>query len=131
MYVFVMFAPACLGPIAFVRMLWHGSTGRWPRSAISMSRLRSASRPNTAGSPHITRARHSSLKNLRNFVRRWCAGTRVPLCPRLGCTRVRSCKFAEGKTVPRAFLAILDSVGIGGAPDAADYGDYGADTVRH
>ena len=33
--------------------------------------------------------------------------------------------------MPRAFLAILDSVGIGGAPDAADYGDYGADTVRH
>jgi phosphopentomutase len=33
--------------------------------------------------------------------------------------------------VPRALLLILDSVGIGGAPDAADYGDAGADTVGH
>lgn len=31
----------------------------------------------------------------------------------------------------RAFLFILDSVGIGGAPDAAAYGDEGADTVGH
>ncbi len=33
--------------------------------------------------------------------------------------------------MPRAILAILDSVGIGGAPDAADYGDTGADTLGH
>jgi phosphopentomutase len=31
----------------------------------------------------------------------------------------------------RAFLLVLDSVGIGGAPDAAHYGDHGADTVGH
>lgn len=31
----------------------------------------------------------------------------------------------------RAFLIVLDSVGIGGAPDAAAYGDTGADTVGH
>lgn len=31
----------------------------------------------------------------------------------------------------RAFLVVLDSVGIGGAPDAAEYGDEGADTVGH
>ena len=31
----------------------------------------------------------------------------------------------------RAFVLVLDSVGIGGAPDAAAYGDEGADTVRH
>jgi phosphopentomutase len=31
----------------------------------------------------------------------------------------------------RAILCILDSVGIGGAPDAADYGDTGADTLGH
>lgn len=31
----------------------------------------------------------------------------------------------------RAFLIVLDSVGIGGAPDAARYGDEGADTVGH
>ena len=29
----------------------------------------------------------------------------------------------------RAFLIVLDSVGIGGAPDAAAYGDAGADTL--
>jgi len=31
----------------------------------------------------------------------------------------------------RAFLIVLDSVGIGAAPDAADYGDGGAATLPH
>ena len=31
----------------------------------------------------------------------------------------------------RALLIVLDSVGIGGAADAADYGDAGADTVQY
>ncbi|MGV7030203.1 phosphopentomutase [Methylobacterium symbioticum] len=31
----------------------------------------------------------------------------------------------------RAFLIVLDSVGIGGAPDGAAYGDAGADTLGH
>ena len=31
----------------------------------------------------------------------------------------------------RAFLFILDSFGIGGAPDAADFGDQGANTLLH
>ncbi len=31
----------------------------------------------------------------------------------------------------RAFLIVLDSVGIGGAPDADDFGDAGADTIGH
>jgi phosphopentomutase len=33
--------------------------------------------------------------------------------------------------VSRAFLLVLDSLGVGGAPDAARYGDVGADTVGH
>ena len=33
--------------------------------------------------------------------------------------------------MPRAFLIVLDSVGIGGAPDAAAYGDAGANTLLH
>ena len=39
--------------------------------------------------------------------------------------------------MPRAILCILDSFGIGGAPDAADYGDghghndLGSDTLGH
>jgi phosphopentomutase len=33
--------------------------------------------------------------------------------------------------MPRAILCILDSVGIGGAPDAGAYGDEGANTVGH
>ena len=33
--------------------------------------------------------------------------------------------------MPRAFMLVLDSVGIGAAPDAASYGDEGADTVGH
>ena len=31
----------------------------------------------------------------------------------------------------RAFLFVLDSLGIGGAPDARDFGDEGADTLGH
>ena len=31
----------------------------------------------------------------------------------------------------RALLIVMDSVGCGGAADAADYGDAGADTLRH
>lgn len=31
----------------------------------------------------------------------------------------------------RAFLVVMDSVGIGGAPDAGDYGDAGSNTVGH
>ncbi len=31
----------------------------------------------------------------------------------------------------RAFLFVLDSFGVGGAPDAAQYGDDGADTLGH
>ena len=33
--------------------------------------------------------------------------------------------------MPRVILSILDSVGIGEAPDAADFGDAGANTVLH
>jgi phosphopentomutase len=33
--------------------------------------------------------------------------------------------------MPRAILCILDSFGIGGAPDAGEYGDEGADTLGH
>jgi phosphopentomutase len=33
--------------------------------------------------------------------------------------------------MPRVFLLVLDSVGIGGAPDAARYGDGGANTLGH
>ena len=33
--------------------------------------------------------------------------------------------------MPRAFLVVLDSVGCGGAPDAAAFGDAGADTLGH
>ena len=33
--------------------------------------------------------------------------------------------------MPRAIVIVLDSVGCGGAPDAAQYGDTGADTLGH
>ncbi len=33
--------------------------------------------------------------------------------------------------MPRAFLLVMDSVGIGGAPDAAAFGDAGANTLGH
>ena len=31
----------------------------------------------------------------------------------------------------RGLIIVLDSVGCGGAADAADYGDEGADTLGH
>ncbi len=33
--------------------------------------------------------------------------------------------------MPRAFLFVMDSFGVGGAPDSAAYGDEGADTLGH
>ncbi|MCE6951799.1 phosphopentomutase [Cereibacter sphaeroides] len=33
--------------------------------------------------------------------------------------------------MPRAFLIVMDSVGCGGAPDAADFGDEGSNTLGH
>lgn len=33
--------------------------------------------------------------------------------------------------MPRAFLVVMDSVGCGGAPDAADFGDMGSNTLGH
>ena len=33
--------------------------------------------------------------------------------------------------MPRAFVIVMDSVGAGGAPDAADFGDAGANTLGH
>lgn len=33
--------------------------------------------------------------------------------------------------MPRAILCVLDSFGIGGAPDAADFGDEGSNTLGH
>ncbi len=33
--------------------------------------------------------------------------------------------------MPRAFLIVMDSVGCGGAPDAADFGDAGSNTLGH
>ncbi len=37
----------------------------------------------------------------------------------------------EQAAMTRAFLIVLDSFGIGGAPDAAAFGDEGADTLGH
>ena len=31
----------------------------------------------------------------------------------------------------RAFVVVLDSLGCGGAPDAAEFGDLGANTLGH
>ena len=31
----------------------------------------------------------------------------------------------------RAFLVVMDSVGCGGAPDAAEFGDEGSNTLGH
>lgn len=39
--------------------------------------------------------------------------------------------MAHGRDVRAAVLLVLDSVGIGGAPDAADYGDEGTATLPH
>lgn len=33
--------------------------------------------------------------------------------------------------MPRAFLVVMDSAGCGGAPDAADFGDEGSNTLGH
>src|SRR3954464_1609917 len=45
--------------------------------------------------------------------------------PPLGCASRPEVAMA------RAFVLVMDSVGIGGAPDAAQYGDEGANTIGH
>ena len=35
------------------------------------------------------------------------------------------------KSWNRVFVIVIDSLGIGGAADAADYGDGGTDTLGH
>jgi hypothetical protein len=42
--------------------------------------------------------------------------------------RVASKRFAF---VRRAFVVVLDACGVGALPDAADYGDAGANTLGH
>jgi len=37
----------------------------------------------------------------------------------------------QGGDMARAIVIVLDSVGIGGAPDAARFGDQGSDTLGH
>lgn len=39
--------------------------------------------------------------------------------------------YTKAMCMARAFLVVLDSVGIGGAPDADAFGDMGANTVGH
>src|SRR3978361_2023386 len=39
-------------------------------------------------------------------------------------------RLCEG-AMARALVLVMDSVGIGGAPDAAAYGDAGANTILH
>ena len=36
-----------------------------------------------------------------------------------------------GAATNRAFVVVMDSVGCGDAPDAADFGDAGANTLAH
>ena len=43
----------------------------------------------------------------------------------------RRCGQTTGDPLARAFLFVLDSFGIGGGPDAAAFGDLGADTLGH
>lgn len=46
-----------------------------------------------------------------------------------GCTTILF--KVKDKTDNRAFILVLDGFGIGSAPDAADFGDPGADTLGH
>lgn len=39
--------------------------------------------------------------------------------------------LGDGYVRKRVFLIVLDGVGVGAAPDAADYGDAGSDTLGH
>src|SRR5206468_9678118 len=46
-------------------------------------------------------------------------------------TSLRSAGCYSPLDPPRVILLVLDSVGVGAAPDAAAYGDEGANTMRH
>src|SRR5690606_5784321 len=52
-------------------------------------------------------------------------------CGRLRLSSTLQSCDPEGPAMPRAFLLVLDSVGIGGAPDGARFGETEADTLGH
>src|SRR5207253_8095964 len=69
----------------------------------------------------------AGLRRVRGLLRRddraLCGPQDSPIDPPAG---ARNCG-----SMMRAFVLVLDSFGIGGAPDAALYGDAGADTLGH
>ena len=52
------------------------------------------------------------------------------MLPRIGGSSLKPFERAASD-MARAILLVMDSVGIGGAPDAARFGDEGADTIGH
>ena len=46
-------------------------------------------------------------------------------------SRRHACLTGPMSSIQRAVIIVVDSCGVGAAPDAADYGDEGTDTVGH
>ena len=76
-----------------------------------LARIHAADRDGARGAP-----RRGSAPPTASPTRR---RTTAPLDPR------------ADRLMPRAFLLVMDSVGCGGAPDAAAFGDEGANTLGH
>ena len=74
--------------------------------------------------PHHTSPPREPQEYAPIFARRCCSVMRARVSRRQN-------PFSPNRHEMRALILVLDSVGIGGAPDAAAYGDEGSDTVGH
>ena len=87
---------------------------------------------------HDRQARHAHLRARRPAGQAHDAGRRERGVGRIAagrplpaCAREAAGRGAARAERMRVFLIVLDGVGIGALPDAADYGDAGSHTLRH
>ena len=105
-----------------------------PRLPVHQPRPQGGARAREPGRRDAERPRRRGGPAERSSPRRTTDYTRALLRGGLRRSRRRRRGRGAGRddgAMPRAFLIVLDSVGIGGAADAAAYGDAGADTLGH
>ncbi len=123
----------------------RASASPWSSSAAAGARAERSDRPRRrprARSPGIgdevgagRAARHRPCRATTASADAAAEARRAP--PTASATRRRPphplmrASAPEDRLMPRAILLVLDSVGIGGAPDAAAFGDAGANTLGH
>ena len=78
-----------------------------------------------------TRRWHGSTRRTRRALAARCGADPGGIRDRRGGAGHGAARHRADRLMPRAFLLVMDSVGCGGAPDAAAFGDEGANTLGH